>query len=259
MTATSALALTLALSLGAAASATTKHPPIHRKGASGGSAAPIPADARANPFIQGNQSPPLPAGPSGKVDVIASGSLAQLIQPEGPSSLVIPVVVRNNTTKAQSGIQLTAVARNSGELVGTGTSESNLMPLVVKPGQIAIGYVYFESLPPTTSVISYSVTTGNSTLGQVELTVTDSNTSPEAGGFLNLIGQVRNQTKSKIASPGSVFGICFDSTGQPTGTLQTYTDGNSLPPGTVEPFCDQVSGDNTPCVSWLVASNGSTL
>jgi hypothetical protein len=221
--------------------------------------APSPADARANPFIQGNQSPPIPAGPPGKVAVVASGALAQLIQPEGPSSLTIPIVIRNNTTATQDGIQVSATAKNNGTLVNTGSSQGNFIPLMVKSGQIAIGYVYFQSLPPTTATIDYSVTTGNSTTGRVNLTVTASNTVPVAGGYLNLVGQVKNQTNSKIHAAARVFGICFDSSGQPTGDGGTYTDAETLAPGAVSAFSSQISGVNTPCVSWLVGSDAFTF
>jgi hypothetical protein len=218
-----------------------------------------PADARANPLIQGNQSPPLPAGTPGKVAVIASGVLAQLIQPDGPDSLVIPVVIRNNTTKTQSGIQLTALAKVNGKLVGTGTSQVNFQPLTVKPGQIALGYAYFQSLVPTTAIITYTVTTGNSITYDVNLPVTASNLTPVAGGSQDLIGTVKNTTKKKLSPGALVYGICFNAAGQPTGDVNTGTSGESIAAGATVPFSDQVSGDNTPCTSWLVTSYASTL
>jgi hypothetical protein len=235
------------------ASATTAHK--HPKKAKG----VTPADARANPLIQGNQSPPLPAGTPGKVAVIASGALAQLIQPDGPDSLVIPVVIRNNTTKTQSGIQLTALAKLNGKLVGTGTSQVNFQPLTIKPGQIALGYAYFQSLVPTTASIAYTVTTGNSITYDVNLPVTASSLTPVAGGYQDLIGTVKNTTKKKLSPGALVYGICFNSAGQPTGDVNTGTSGESIAAGATVPFSDQVSGDNTPCTSWLVTSYTSTL
>lgn len=242
------------LCLSVSATAATKHP---SKTASSGKA-PSPADARANPLIQGNQSPPLPAGTPGKVALIASGSLAQLEQPTGPHTLLMPIVLRNNTDEAVRGIQVTAKAVTNGKLVSTGSSQLDLYPQTVQPGQIAIGGVFFQVRPPTSATISYTLTTGNSTgAHNVGLLVTASDTAPKGGGFLNMTGTVKNATKQKITSSASVFGMCFNSSGQPTGTLDTSTDGNAIPPGAQTTFSYQVSGDNITCTSWLVASAGS--
>lgn len=220
---------------------------------------PKPADARANRFVQGNASPSLPPGPPGKVAVIASAALPQLLQPGGPSSFTIPIVVRNNTNKTQSDVQVTAVAKNNGTLVGTGSSQLPLNPLTIKPGQIAIGYVYFQNLIPTTSTVTYTVTTGGSNEFDTNVLVTQSNTAPVAGGYLNLIGTVKNTTKKPLDAGATVYGICFDAAGQPTGDANTGTSGQIIAPSASAPFSVQVSGDNTPCVSWLVTAEASTL
>jgi hypothetical protein len=220
---------------------------------------PKPADARANRFVQGNASPALPSGPPGKVAVIASAALSQLLQPGGPSSFTIPIVVRNNTNKTQSDVQVTAVAKVNGTLVETGSSQLPLNPLMIKPAQIAIGYVYFQNLIPTTSTVTYTVTTGGSSEFDANVLVTQSNTAPVAGGYLNLIGTVKNTTKKPLDAGATVYGICFDAAGQPTGDANTGTSGQRIAPGASSPFSVQVSGDNTPCVSWLVTAAASTL
>jgi hypothetical protein len=217
---------------------------------------PAPAAALANAFIGGNESPPLPTGPPGEVAVIASASLTQLIQPGGPDSLEIPIVVRNNTAKTQSGIEVTAIAQNGGVLVGTASSEGVLQPLVVPPGQIAIGDVFFQNLIPTTSTVSYTVTTGNPIYTWVNLLVTASNISTDQFGFSDLFGVVQNQTTSTVQAGALVYGICFDSSGQPTGDLNSGTDAGDMAPGSEQPFSGQISGENTPCVSWLITAVG---
>jgi hypothetical protein len=217
----------------------------------------LPAGARANPLLGGSSQPPsLPAGAPGKLTVVASGSPTQ--RPTGPHTLLLPVVLRDNTTKPVSGIQVTAKATASGKLVATGNSQLDLYPQTVEPGQIAFGGVYFQTAPPSSAAITYSITTGNSTAVQdVGLLVTASDTAQKGGGFLSMTGTVKNTTKEKITSPARVFGMCFSSSGQPTGTLDTSTDGNAIPPGAQTTFSYQVSGQGITCASWLVAAAGS--
>ena len=223
-------------------------------------AAPAPADARANPLLNGNQSPPLPAGPSGKVAVIASGSLTTMIPKEASSSFDLPVVVRNNTTKARVGIQVSATARDSsGTLIGVGDSQLGTEPLRVPPGQIAIGHVFFQNKPPADASVTFKVSTSSST-GKVSVMVVESNVTPVPGGFADMIGQVKNQTSKSITSSPLVVGLCFSQAGQPTAVAATsaHVDG-ALAPGAMAAFSSQIFGSNSDCPIWLVGALGFTF
>lgn len=220
---------------------------------------PAPADARANPGLSGNQSPALPAGIPGKLVVVASGNLTQMVPNDIAASLDLPVVVRNNTRGPESGITVTATAHdNSGALVGTGDSQGNVVPITVEPGQIVIVDVFFQAKPPADAQVSFSVGT-QGVNSNVSLLVTQSNTTPVPGGFVDLIGTVKNQTSHSLTSSPTVVGMCFSSTGQPLAMAVTSTDGNGLAAGATSPFSSQVFGSTPACPVWLVGATGSTF
>jgi hypothetical protein len=76
---------------------------------------PQPKDARVSPYVGGNASPRLPAGPPGVLAVVA----------RGPYGQTLPIVVRNNTTRTVIRIAVSATASTpGGRLLATGKDAS---------------------------------------------------------------------------------------------------------------------------------------
>jgi hypothetical protein len=179
--------------------------------------------------------------------------------PNDPAdSLDLPIVVRNNTMATVTGIKVTALARDgSGGNVGTGNVQLGLNPIQVKPGQVAIGDVFFDSKPPAAATVTFRVST-EPISGSESLLVSQSNAIRAGGGFIDLVGTVKNQTKGKITSSPSVTGICFSLTGVPLAVASTSTDDETLPAGAVSPFSSQVFGNTPACPIWLVSATAFT-
>jgi hypothetical protein len=98
---------------------------------------PAPADARADPFIFGTASPPLPPGDPGVVSVVAAGPPPSAsVTGSGPQCMAM--VVRNNTRTAMANANVTATAKSpSGQLVGAADTRAHgLLPVRIAPGQI---------------------------------------------------------------------------------------------------------------------------
>ena len=131
----------------------------HESAVTANAATVAPLDARQSRYIEGNLSPELRAGRQGRIDVIAigrygrSGGRGDFL---GDVSLVLPIVIRNNTNRLLRGdVSLRAEGATP---TGTVTSSEprNLDPVypnIVKPGEIAFGHVYFDGkpLPPETT------------------------------------------------------------------------------------------------------------
>ena len=80
----------------------------------------------------------LPAGDPGVVAVV---SVATALDSSGS----LPVIVRNNTANTIGQIEVTVARDAAGSLVGSGSSQG-FEPVVVEPGEIAWGYVYFGDI-----------------------------------------------------------------------------------------------------------------
>ena len=98
----------------------------------------VPADARASNFIGGNESPILPVGEKGVLSVIVIGKY---------DGATLPIVVRNNTDEPVIRISVSAEALSEeGDLLGVGKDQM-FSPNLVYPGEISLGYIFFESIP----------------------------------------------------------------------------------------------------------------
>ncbi len=79
----------------------------------------------------------MPTGTPGEVAVIA-----QTAGLDRSGSL--PVVVRNNTDSAVSGIELDRAGPPRRRVLAATGSSQGFEPAIVEPGEIAFGYVYFD-------------------------------------------------------------------------------------------------------------------
>lgn len=206
-----------------------------------------PADARASNLLQGNASPPLPAGGPGGIAVIATGSS---VGEDGS----LPVVVRNNTTSVAYDIEATGRARQGAQLVGSGESQG-FQPASVQPGEVAIGYVYFGDAMPTgaTFEVSPSAKDAVSEFGPtIGLPVSERNVT--AGEFgSQIVGTVTSPLDHAVDSSASVLAMCFDEAGKPLSSHSGYTDGESIAAKGSASFAIDLIDE--PCPTYLVGAS----
>lgn len=187
----------------------------------------------------------LPAGTPGEVAVIA-----QTAGLDRSGSL--PVVVRNNTDSAVSGIEMTGRARVDGGLAATGSSQG-FEPAIVEPGEIAFGYVYFD----------YDAEADGA---QFELSVS----SDDGAGFNlpavidelaatddGIVGIVTNPGSKPISGPIAVSVACFGADGNFSGRADSYTDEDEIAAeGGTASFNIDLYDDTVSCDIGLVAASG---
>lgn len=201
-----------------------------------------PLDARHSPYIDGNRSPRLPAGHPGKLDIIAVGPY------DGTS---VPVVVRNNTSRTVTRITVKGAAVTAGgALLGTG-SDQGIEPTVVRPGEIAIGYVYFDGGVPLSSKFRLTATWDPSS-AQYE-NKRDLVISKTSGLIDRLVGYAHNATGRPVSGPIGLLAACFSSSGKLLSTESDFADQDSLATGETAPF--QISLSHT-CPTYLITAGG---
>jgi hypothetical protein len=195
-----------------------------------------PLDARHSPYVLGNLSPPLRGGRQGRIVVIAIGNYG----PSGDAgdflgdvTLVLPVVIRNNTNVVLHGdISLSAEAETPAGTVISSSEPRNVYPLyptTVNPGEIAIGHVYFDNrlLPAKTTF-----TVAAKRDGDVESPFTDLAIHYPArrdGAFIRVTA--RNSTPFTFGGRGHANLLCFTKTGSLLRYYSSSTDLWRFKPG----------------------------
>lgn len=223
--------------------------------ASGGRITTVaPRDARASPYVGGNRSSRLPRGARGVLTVVAQGPYQQ--------EQSVPVVVRNNTARTAIRVSVSGTASSpSGRLLATG-KDQGLNPNVVKPGEIAFGYVYFNGVHlPGSARFRFKVTKAPPDEVQFEnrrdLVVVESHRVQE-----RIVGTLRNGYGVRVIGPIQASVACFSSAGRLLYTANNFTDEDNVAARGTLPF--QV--DTTPpygtsgfsCPVYLVAASGYT-
>lgn len=192
-------------------------------------------------LLKGNVSPRVPTGPTGKLSVVEIGPVDRSTSFGG----TMPIVVRNNTTKAVSHIDITATARKSGRLVATGSSQ-HVAPAQLVPGQAGLAFIYFEHprAVPSGARFAFRFETmpaDKSSYNTATLKVIEANRSSGA-----IVGTGKNTTGAKLQGPYAVSLFCF-AHGQVTRTDGTYADqDNDLPPDGTVTFSLDLYGHSCP-------------
>jgi len=204
-----------------------------------------PADAQSSAYVRGNASPPLQAGEPGKISVIAVG-------PATPNKSWIDVVVRNNTDKSVRRIAMSAVARTKdGKLFASG-GDQGFNPNVVRPGEIAFGYVYFgdAKLSPDLS-FEFEPTArpadGGDNIRDLEVV------EPSLVANERIVGMLRNPYDETVSGPIDATVFCFDAEGALLGRDSDYTDKDTVAPGATVPYQVDIQGS---CPIFLVTGSG---
>ena len=211
---------------------------------------PKPLPATASPYIGGG-NPALPGGAPGKVAIVATGTYGNSL----------PVIVRNNTSQVMTGIRVTGTATGKGgALLATGHDQDDMLPNVVRPGEIAIGYVYFDgkSLPGAHFKLEATGTPQAQDEFDTSADLMVSRASHQGG---SITGYLENGLKSNVSGPVEAYVLCFSGKGQLLTQYQNFTDKDSASPGESIPFMVDLmtpSGSNDSCPVFLVAAGGNT-
>jgi hypothetical protein len=216
----------------------------------GNAKAPKPLSATASPYVAGG-NPPLPEGAPGKVVVVATGDY---------NGSTIPIVARNNTSQVMTGIRVTGTATNQkGDLLATG-ADQGLYPNVVRPGEIAIGYVYFNDKRFASA--RFHLNAKGTPQAQDDLDwAADLDVTQAAHRGGSIVGYLKNNLKTNVSGPIQVYVLCFSSAGRLQSQYQNFTDQDTAAPGESIPFMvdlENMDSDTDACPIFLVAAGGHT-
>lgn len=209
--------------------------------------APAPAEPAApdaSPYVVGFgdlSALSFPAGDPGDLTVISTGAQDEL-------SDAVTIIVRNNTSDPIGQIEATGTARDAaGALVGSGSSQG-FKPVVVAPGEIAYGYVYFDGGFPEGSTFEIDVAGEEVGTYFRPITITEINNTGDA-----IIGGVSNDTGVDITGPLSVNVLCFAADGSTIGPNGGYAEQSDLADGATGTFSISLYGE---CPIGLAAASG---
>ena len=154
------------------------------------------ADARASAYVGGNASPSLPEGGPGAPSVVAVG-------PYTGSSL--PVVLRNNTAEDVVRMSVSAVAYDAdGNMLGSG-GDQGFNPNLVRPGEITLGYVYFEGIDlPDDATFEFEVTAKPASEAEFE-NIRDLEVAEQTFVDDRVVGELQNSHEEHVSGPIEVF------------------------------------------------------
>jgi hypothetical protein len=204
-----------------------------------------PAAIDASPYVAvfGDLSAvSLPDGEPGEVSIIVRADAVD-------SGGSVNMIVRNNTNVPIGAIDVTGTARDAaGSLVGSGSSQG-FEPAVIAPGEIAFGYVFFDSDLPADSTFEFSVSASEVDDFFLPVTVTEiSNTGDQ------IIGIVKNELDVEVSGPIGANVICLGPDGSILNFVRSFAEQDKLPPGGTGSFAISLYGDE--CPAGIVGASG---
>jgi hypothetical protein len=212
-----------------------------------------PKRAQASDYVGGNVDPMFPSGDPGKLSVVAVG------KPDGQAPS-ISFVVRNNTAAPLYAIEAVAKATSGGKLVGSGDAR-NVEPVVIAPGEIGFGYVYFSNALPATATVEVTATGEGAApkySGRTPLIIGETNLVKGDYGD-QLVGevQVAADAEKAVEPPVAVTALCVDAAGKLAGAQAGYTDGKAMvAPGASATYSVDLFA---PCPTFLIGASGYSL
>ncbi len=212
-------------------------------GSTGGATSPIAA------VFWGTAHPVVPLGARGKLSIVATVVGADMHE--------VYVMVRNNSKRIYTNIGVSGPMFSSGQIAGAGSSQG-LHPAVVVPGQVALGYVYFQDPIPTGATFKLTLSAepgAHSGIRAVGI-ATANFVGPDDAGYLSLAGTTVNRGKVNVSAPIAVDVFCFSSGGQLLGVGgRDFASGpDPLPPKAQGSF--EINLGRAMCPSFLVAASG---
>lgn len=191
----------------------------------------------------------LPAGDPGVVSVVYVGPLST------QNGSKLPIVIRNNTDKAISHVDVTATARSGGVLVVTGTSQGTT-PAQVAPGGLALAFIYFDmnaAVPPADATFQFTFETSAADTSSYNTATLKATEAQRSGG--SIVGTGVNATDATVVGPFAANVYCFDAAGHVSSTVGTYTNESAeIAPGGTVSFTADLYG--AACETFLVGITG---
>ena len=123
------------------------------------------------------------------------------------------------------------------------------MPVVVAPGEIAYGYVYFDGGFPKGSTLEFDLTGEEVGTYFRPITITEINNTGDA-----FIGGVSNDTGVDVTGPISVNVLCFAADGSTIGPKDGYAEQSDLADSATGSFSINLLGNE--CPIGLAAASG---
>lgn len=201
-------------------------------------------------MLGGNARPSFPEGDAG-INVVAIGKL-DASPAFGSATLLI--AIRNNSPEGVSAVAISAVARVDGEMVATGSTH-DVSPTQIGPGEVALGYIYFDTggdLP--SSGVDYTFSSESSPIdtgwwGSADLVVNEVNHRGDS-----IVGSALNAAGKVVEGPFSVEIYCFDG-----DKLMDSATGYAEEGGTIQPDASvhfSVNLYDTKCEEFAVGVSG---
>lgn len=205
---------------------------------------PLPFNASG--LLGGTARPRFNDGESGEVSVVQVGPL-------DTDQGILLFAFRNNTTEGISHVDWTATARSGGSIVGTGSSQGTI-PAQVAPGEVGLGYIFFENAGaiPGNAEYEFSVETSpvdTSSYNTAPLTVTEVNLVGQA-----IVGSATNQTGASTEGPYSVAMYCFEGNDLAWYTSSFTEQDGPIEDGGTATFTVDLYGDT--CAKYVIGVDG---
>jgi hypothetical protein len=200
--------------------------------------------------------PKLPAGAPGKIAVVAQGKYGSY-----STGTVLPVVVRNNTRRAVTGIHVAGSAVDAKGNVVAGGEDDGAQPVTVPPGGLAIDFVRFggANLPTSTRFkLIVTDTPSEAVTGfskQVDISIPSVRYTRG-----KVVGTAKNTTRKRVSRPVVVLAACFNRSNALVTLGKAFGARSSAGVGQTIPFSvDFTRGGKRPapaCAHVLVSMTG---
>jgi len=200
----------------------------------------------ASGLLGGTARPHFEDGESGEVSVVQVGPL-------DTDQGILLFAFRNNTTEGISHVDWTATARSGGSIVGTGSSQGTI-PAQVAPGEVGLGYIFFENAGalPGNAEYEFAVETSpvdTTSYNTAPLTVTEVNVVGQA-----IVGSATNETGASTEGPYSVAMYCFAGNDLAWYTSSFTEQDGPIEDGGIATFTVDLYGDT--CAKYVIGVDG---
>jgi len=200
--------------------------------------------------IYSSSAPNLPQGEPNSIAVVAQGTSLSM-------SGTIPLIVRNNTDQTVIRIKASGTIRDStGILVASG-SDQGFNPNVVRPGEIAIGYVFFGPNDSRPKVWKVEFQTSATPIEKSRFeNIRDLDVVEVNKVGKRIVGSLSNPYSEVVIGPIGVKAVCFDSSGSLLSSEMTFAEADVVEPNGKTSF--QIDSISATCPSFLLAGSGYT-
>ncbi|WP_137294773.1 hypothetical protein [Nocardioides dongxiaopingii] len=207
---------------------------------------PAEVEATTSRFLTVEGKVQIPDGEAGELAVVMTGT------PDGDS---LPIVVRNRTEETLTGVAVAGTVRKpDGTLAGSGESQG-LTPMILGPGEYAVGYVYFGGAKLSKDSQYDLTATGDPLDGNpyfIDMPIAEVNRVEGDYGD-QFVGIVTNDSGAEVTGPVSVSASCFED-GIIVSTDTSYAEPEPIPAGGTAAFSIDIFDDA--CPQWIIGSNG---